>query len=78
MINMTLLVPIFLEILSFNLGPCIPAHNELVAPIKQFIERQFANRKPLRTNLLIPTLEYRITQAAKLRGALAQMVHALS
>ena len=42
------------------------------------MERQFANQEPLRNNLLIPTLEHRITQAAKLRGALAQMVHAIS
>ena len=45
-----------------------PAHNELMAPMNEFMKRQFANREPLRTNLLIPTLEYRITQAAKLRG----------
>ena len=55
-----------------------PAHNELRAPMNQFMERQFANQEPLRTNLLIPTLESRINQAAKLRGALAQMVHAIS
>ena len=42
------------------------------------MERQFANQEPLRNNLLIPTLESRINQAAKLRGALAQMVHAIS
>ena len=55
-----------------------PAHNELRAPMNQFMERQFANQEPLRNNLLIPTLEARINQAAKLRGALAQMVHAIS
>ena len=55
-----------------------PAHNELRAPMNQFMERQFANQEPLRNNLLIPTLESRIIQAAKLRGALAQMVHAIS
>ena len=55
-----------------------PAHNELMAPMNQFMERQFANQEPLRNNLLIPTLESRIIQAAKLRGALAQMVHAIS
>ena len=55
-----------------------PAHNELRAPMNQFMECQFANQEPLRNNLLIPTLESRIIQAAKLRGALAQMVHAIS
>ena len=55
-----------------------PIHNELRAPMNQFMERQFANQEPLRNNLLIPTLEARINQAAKLRGALAQMVHAIS
>ena len=55
-----------------------PAHHELRAPMNQFMERQFANQEPLRNNLLIPTLESRIIQAAKLRGALAQMVHAIS
>ena len=55
-----------------------PAHNELMAPMNEFMKRQFANRDTLRTNLLIPTLESRITQAARLRGALAQMVHAIS
>ena len=55
-----------------------PAHNELRAPMNQFMERQFANQEPLRNNLLIPTLKARINQAAKLRGALAQMVHAIS
>ena len=37
-----------------------PAHNELRAPMNQFMERQFANQEPLRNNLLIPTLEARI------------------
>ena len=46
--------------------------------MNQFMERQFANQEPLRNNLLIPTLESRIIQAAKLRGALAQMVYAIS
>ena len=55
-----------------------PAHNELRAPMNQFMERQFANQEPLRNNLLIPTLEARINQAAKLRGDLAQMVHTIS
>ena len=55
-----------------------PAHNELRVPMNQFMERQFANQEPLRNNLLIPTLEARINQAAKLRGDLAQMVHAIS
>ena len=55
-----------------------PAHNELLAPMNEFMQRQFAERDTLRTNLLISTLEHRIIQAAKLRGALAQMVHAIS
>ena len=55
-----------------------PAHNELRAPMNQFMERQFANQEPLRNNLLIPTLKARINQAAKLRGDLAQMVHTIS
>ena len=46
--------------------------------MNEFMRRQFANQEPRRTNLLIPALEYRITQAAKLRGAHAQMVHAIS
>ena len=46
--------------------------------MNQFMERQFANQEPLRNNLLIPTLEARINQAAKLRGDLAQMVHTIS
>ena len=45
--------------------------------MNQSMERQFANQELLR-NLLIPTLEARINQAGKLRGALAQMVHAIS
>ena len=59
-------------------GAGSPAHNELLAPMNEFMRRQFANQEPLRTNLLIPALEYRIAQAAKLRGAHAQMVHAIS
>ena len=55
-----------------------PAHNELRAPMNQFMERQFANQEPLRNNLLIPTLEVRINKAAKLRGDFAQMVHTIS
>ena len=55
-----------------------PAHNELLAPMNEFMRRQFANQEPLRTNMVIPTLEHRMTQAAKLRGAHAQMVHAIS
>ena len=43
-----------------------------------FMERQFANQEPLRNDLLIPSLEARINQAAKLRGDLAQMVHTIS
>ena len=54
------------------------AHNELRAPMNQFMERQFANQEPLRNNLLIPTLEVRINKAAKLRGDFAQMVHTIS
>ena len=54
------------------------AHNELRAPMNQFMERQFANQEPLRHNLLIPTLEVRINKAAKLRGDFAQMVHTIS
>ena len=50
------------------------AHNELRAPMNQFMKRQFANQEPLRNNLLIPTLEVRINKAAKLRGDFAQMV----
>ena len=46
--------------------------------MNEFMRRQFANQEPLRTNLLIPALESRIAQAAKLRGAHAQMVHAIS
>ena len=55
-----------------------PAHNELRAPMNQFMERQFANQEPLRNNLLIPTFEVRINKAAKLRGDFAQMVHTIS
>ena len=55
-----------------------PAHNELVAPMNEFMKRQFANRDTLRTSLLISTLEHRIAQAARLRGALATMIHAIS
>ena len=55
-----------------------PAHNELRAPMNQFMERQFAKQEPLRNNLLIPTLEVRINKAAKLRGDFAQMVHTIS
>ena len=51
-----------------------PAHNKLLAPMNKFIRRQFANQKPLRTNMLIPALEHRMTQAAGLRGAHAQMI----
>ena len=54
------------------------AHNELRAPMNPFMERQFANQEPLRNDLLIPTLEARINQAAMLRGDLAQMVHTIS
>ena len=54
------------------------AHNELRAPMNQFMERQFANQEPLKNNLLIPTLEVRINKAAKLRGDFAQMVHTIS
>ena len=54
------------------------AHNELRAPMNPFMERQFANQEPLRNDLLIPSLEARINQAAKLRGDLAQMVHTIS
>ena len=46
--------------------------------MNEFIRRQFANQEPLRTNMFIPALEHRMTQAAKLRGAHAQMVHAVS
>ena len=46
--------------------------------MNEFMRRQFANQEHLRTNMLIPTLEHRMTQAAKLRGAHAQMVHAIS
>ena len=55
-----------------------PAHNELRAPMNQFMERQFANQEPLRNNLLIPALEARINKAAKLRGDFAQMIHTIS
>ena len=54
------------------------AHNELRAPMNKFMERQFANQKPLRNNLLIPTLEVRINKAAQLRGDFAPMVHTIS
>ena len=40
--------------------------------MNQFMERQFANQEPLQNNLLIPTLEARINQAAKLRGDLVK------
>ena len=43
-----------------------------------FMRRQFANQDPSRTNMLILTLGHRMAQAAKLRGAHAQMVHAIS
>ena len=55
-----------------------PAHNELLAPMNDFKRRQFANQNPSRTNMLILTLGHRIAQAAKLRGAHAQMVYAIS
>ena len=61
-----------------RLHQATPAHNELLAPINEFIRRQFANQELLRTNMLIPALEHRMTQAAKLQGAHAQMVHAIS
>ena len=61
-----------------RLQQATPAHNELLAPMNEFIRRQFANQEPLRTNMLIPALEHRMTQAAKLRGAHAQMVYAIS
>ena len=55
-----------------------PAHNELLAPMNDFMRRQFANQDPSRTNMLISTLGHRMAQAARMRGAHAQMVHAIS
>ena len=55
-----------------------PAHNELLAPMNEFMRRQFANQDTSRTNMLISALGHRMAQAAKLRGAHAQMVHAIS
>ena len=59
-------------------GYTTPAHNKLLAPMNDFIRRQFANQDPSRTNMLILALGHRMAQAAKLRGAHAQMVHAIS
>ena len=55
-----------------------PAHTELEAPINDFMRYQFANRDTSRAKMLIPALGYRVAQAAKMRGAHAQMVHAIS
>ena len=55
-----------------------PAHNELLAPLNDFMKRQFANRDTSRTNMLISALGHRMAQAAKLRGAHAQIVHTIS
>ena len=55
-----------------------PAHNELMAPMNDFMQQQFANQDPSRTNMLILTLGHRVAQAAQMRGAHAQLVHAIS
>ena len=55
-----------------------PAHTELQAPINDFMRRQFANQDPSRTNMLISALGHRVAQAAQMRGAHAQLVHAIS
>ena len=37
-----------------------PAHNKLLAPINDFMRRQFANQNPSRTNMLILVLGHRM------------------
>ena len=55
-----------------------PAHTELEAPINEFMRCQFDNRGPSRASVLVPIFGHRLAQAAQLRGAHAQMVHAIS
>ena len=42
------------------------------------MKRQFANQDTSRTNMIISALGHRMAQAAKLRGAHAQLVHTIS
>ena len=55
-----------------------PDHTELVAPIDDFMRCQFDNRGTSRAQEVVPVLRHRLTQSAQMRGALAQMVHAIS
>ena len=55
-----------------------PDHTELVAPIDEFMRCQFDNRDLSKTKELVPVFGHRLAQAAQMRGAHAQMVHAIS
>ena len=55
-----------------------PDHTEIIAPIDDFMQCQFANRDPARARAPIPILQHRQQQAAHMRNALAQMVHEIS
>ena len=55
-----------------------PDHTELEAPIDEFMRCQFDDRDTTRAKELVPVFGHRLVQAAQMRGAHAQMVHAIS
>ena len=55
-----------------------PDHTEREAPIDEFMRCQFNNRDTSRAKELAPVFGHRLAQAAQMRGAHAQMVHAIS